>query len=86
MGNQQGQELCREEEDIVRQGQRDVRPGIRPLLEEVGGYASGVATAMFCLFPFVGVRGATCGGDVILHAKHSVGMVMVGNNGHYQHP
>ena len=83
MGNQQGQELCREEEDIVRQGQRDVRPGIRPLLEEVGGGAARVATTMaFCL-----VRcGRTASGlHVVLHAECAVRVVVMGDDRHAQH-
>ena len=83
MGNQQGQELCREEEDIVRQGQRDVRPGIRPLLEEGGGRASRVAAAM--AFSFVRCGRAASGLHIILHAEYAVRVMVMGDDRHAQH-
>ena len=54
-------------------------------LEElgVGCHASRVATAV--LVARAMTVSAAIGGDIILHAYHSVGMMMVGNDGYHQH-
>ena len=42
-----------------------------------------VATAVFVVWAMM--LSAAIGGDVILHAYYSVGMMMVGNDGYHQH-
>lgn len=53
------------------------------LLYKVGCHASRVATAV--LVARAMTVSAAIGGDIILHAYHSVGMMMVGNDGYHQH-
>ena len=55
----------------------------RSLLEEVSRYTSRIATAMFVIR--VVLLSATIGSYIILHAYHSVGMMMEGNDGYHQH-
>lgn len=38
-----------------------------------------------CSLPRAMTVSAAIGGDIILHAYHSVGMMMVGNDGYHQH-
>ena len=60
--------------------------GTGSLLQEVCGDATSVAAAVLfvvCIC-IVGVS-ATIGGDVVLHANQTVGMVMVGHDRNHQH-
>lgn len=57
--------------------------GAGRLLYKVGCHASRVATAV--LVARAMTVSAAIGGDIILHAYHSVGMMMVGNDGYHQH-
>lgn len=50
---------------------------------KMGCHASRVATAVFVVWAMM--LSAAIGGDVILHAYYSVGMMMVGNDGYHQH-
>ena len=63
-------------------------PGIcvRALLEEMGGDAARVATAVFLFLSGLFHRLFATGiADVILHAQQSVGVVVMRCNGHAQH-
>lgn len=61
----------------------NVRAGVGPLLEEVGGDASRVAAAMSP--GLVRRGGAAAGVHVVLHAEHVVRVVVMGDDRHAQH-